>query len=105
MRLVGSVGSTRQFAFDLASTLAEEGLTGFREAGDAWGEALTLHLLGRVALACGDAGRAQSLCEPSLKLFRAQGDRFGIAAVQCTLGRLALQRGDYAEALALFERR
>ncbi|MFT4135439.1 ATP-binding protein [Microbacterium sp.] len=59
------------------STL-EDSLAGFREVGDAWGQAMALVTLGRLALLGGDLSAAQTRFEESLSLAETQGERLGI---------------------------
>jgi predicted ATPase/DNA-binding SARP family transcriptional activator len=84
-----------------AGPLAEEALDGFRRAGDDWGEAAALHVLGWVALARGDLGEARRTGEQSLALFRRLGDRWGRVRADDLLGVLAEAAGDLDRATTL----
>ncbi len=56
----------------------EASLAGFREVGDAWGQAMALVMLGRLAMLGGDLSVARAHFEESLALATAQGERLGI---------------------------
>jgi predicted ATPase/class 3 adenylate cyclase/Tfp pilus assembly protein PilF len=81
----------------------EESLVLSRALGDKGGTAHTLHLLGTVVEAVGDAGAARSHLEESLTIRREIGDHWGTGASLQTLGVLLLRGGDLASAQARFE--
>jgi predicted ATPase/class 3 adenylate cyclase len=73
-----------------------------RDAGDPFGLALALFILGDLS-AVADRPAARTRYEESLALFREMGDFWGMALPLTSLGRLALQDGDYETARSLYE--
>lgn len=69
---------------DLAAGHAalEQSLTGFRAAGDVWGQAMTLVTLGRIDLATQDIDGAAQRFEQSLQLASSTGQMLGIVIAQ-----------------------
>jgi predicted ATPase/DNA-binding CsgD family transcriptional regulator len=88
---------------DLATPCLVESLALWREAGDEWGIAFTLGVIGVVAEDAGDFGEALPLLEESLHLFRSMGDRSNAALVQTHLGVVAWGQGDLQRAIPLWE--
>jgi predicted ATPase/class 3 adenylate cyclase/DNA-binding CsgD family transcriptional regulator len=95
---------------DRAEALSEECLARCRELGDTAGMALSLRLLGSIALSKCNLIVAYSRTEESLALFREVGDKEGTAWSLNNLASIVSQQGEYAraislkeEALALFE--
>jgi predicted ATPase/class 3 adenylate cyclase/uncharacterized protein HemY len=86
-----------------AKSLSEEGLALFREAGDKFGMAECLNVLGYHALVDGDHERARAIWEENLALRKEIGDTDGIAYVYSMLGYLAFRQGDYQRAITLYE--
>jgi predicted ATPase/DNA-binding CsgD family transcriptional regulator len=86
-----------------AYELAGESRRLFQEAGEAWGIAMTLRLLGKATGQLGDLMAARSLLEESAAQFRIIGDRRYLMMPVDALGLVALQQGDYACARAHFE--
>lgn len=76
----------------------ERSLGGFRADDDTWGQAMSLVMLGRIALAVGDPLRARGRFEDSLTLAAAQGERLGIVIAHNHLGWARLLLGDLAGA-------
>ncbi len=72
----------------------ERSLAGFREIGDAWGQAMALVMLGRIAMLSSDLGAARDRFEESLSLASAQGERLGIVIAQNHRGWARLFAGD-----------
>jgi predicted ATPase len=84
----------------------EASLAGFREAGDAWGQAMVLVTLGRVDLATEDVGGAAKRFDESFKLASSAGEMLGIVIAQHNRGWPKFLAGDidgaeldFAEAL------
>ena len=86
-----------------AAELAEDWLARCRRAGDAWGIASAVNLLGAIARAEGDGPEAEARFAEALALFRRLGDRSRVALVLCNAGALALGQGDPERAAALLE--
>jgi predicted ATPase/DNA-binding SARP family transcriptional activator len=84
-----------------AAPLAEQALAGFRRAGDEWGVAAALNVLGWTALARSELDEARRRGETSLALFRQIGDRWGQVRADELLGVLAEIAGDLDEAAEL----
>jgi tetratricopeptide (TPR) repeat protein len=78
-------------------------VTLFRGVGDTNGLAAALGLLGTIAHAQGDAGRARALYEESLELHRALEAKWETATALSRLGTLAHEQGDDGRATALYE--
>ena len=93
----------RQGDLGRAGTALRESLTLWRELGDKWGMAFSLHNLGHVAEVQTDYGRANAHFEESLLLFRELGDKWGIGWSLNCLGHEILGQGDYSRAKPLFE--
>ncbi len=89
--------------FAQAEVLAREGLVECQALGDARGQALSLHMLQRVARTKGDYRMARSLAEEALALFQQIGDQVNAAWSHFRLARLARAQGEYDRACALFE--
>src|SRR6266540_1561789 len=85
-----------------AGLLAEEALTLYRELGDAWGVAYSIHLLGGVAMES-DWGAARQRFEESLSAFRELGDEHFVGIATDLLALAYYKLGDPTRALALCE--
>jgi len=83
--------------------LVEESLTLFREAGDKFGMAQCLDLLGGVIWEEGDSGPVKALWEENLALRKEIGDRDGIARVLARLGMWAFSQDDLNRSVSLYE--
>ncbi|GEP47140.1 DUF4062 domain-containing protein [Microbacterium saccharophilum] len=77
-----------------AAAELERSLSGFRAGDDTWGQAMSLVMLGRIALAVGDPAGARSRFEDSLGMATAQGERLGIVIAHNHLGWARLFLGD-----------
>ncbi|RFS83199.1 AfsR/SARP family transcriptional regulator [Actinomadura spongiicola] len=88
---------------DAIDELVSSALDGFRDIGDAWGEAAALATRAAQALTAGDLSRAGVDGERALELFRKTNDRWGRLRVIETLGHLAEVTGDYDRAARLHE--
>ncbi|MGM1030173.1 MAG: DUF4062 domain-containing protein [Actinomycetota bacterium] len=77
-----------------AAAVLERSRAGFRELGDAWGEAMTLVMLGRIALLTGEVADARDRFEESLALASAQGELLGIVIARNHRGWAQLLAGD-----------
>jgi tetratricopeptide (TPR) repeat protein len=88
--------------YERASSLYNECLTIFRQAGDGAGAAWTLNYLGDVAREKADLVAARSYCEQSLSEFRRQRDSWGIASALSDLASLSCDQGNNAEARRLY---
>jgi predicted ATPase len=84
-----------------ASTLFEESLALFKQAGAAGGAAYAQNDLGASLLAQRRTEEATALCEASLAAFKQMGDDWGQASALTNLGLAALSRGDTARATQL----
>ncbi|MEH0109693.1 DUF4062 domain-containing protein [Tersicoccus sp. MR15.9] len=85
----------------LTETL-ETSLGLFRQAGDRWGEAMALVVLGRVHFATGQIEEAAARFDASVRLARAVGDSLGTAIALHHRGWTDLVRGDAAAGQAAF---
>lgn len=74
----------------------------FRSAADAWGQAMALVMLGRIAVATGDLERARERFEESHRLATAQGELLGIVIAQNHRGWVRFLSGDAEGARADF---
>ncbi|MGP4114896.1 AfsR/SARP family transcriptional regulator [Streptomyces sp. 4N509B] len=81
--------------------LAGQALAGFRALGDLWGEAASLSVLARHALARGDLAATREQGERAARLFRELGDDWGVSQTVFPLASLAEIAGDHARAAAL----
>ncbi|MGC5075513.1 ATP-binding protein [Agrococcus sp. DT81.2] len=82
-----------------AMVVLERSRAGFREAGDAWGEAaISLVMLGRIALVTGALEEARGRFEASLELASAQHELLGVAIARNHRGWARLLSGDVAGA-------
>ena len=88
--------ATREGNYQEARRLAEEGLALRRRAGDHWGTAISLLVLGRNAHYLGDDDRAAQLTEESIAIFGQLGDKHGMSDGYDELGEFALGRGKFA---------
>lgn len=81
---------------DLPGAEAElqKSLEAFRSVGDAWGQAMALVMLGRIAMAGGDTAGALARFEESFQLAGAQGELLGIAIAQNHRGWARFLLGD-----------
>jgi len=86
----------------------ESSLASFRAEQDAWGQAMALVMLGRIAMAGGDRESARARFEESLQLASEQGERLGIVIAlnhrgwaRFLLGDLDAAREDFAQSLDL----
>ena len=86
-----------------ATALTEEALTLFRELGDRYGIAETLHQFGDIVREQGDYVRATALLEESLTVCRELGNKQEIALVLNGLGDVAVYQGDFARAAGLYQ--
>ena len=77
-----------------ATAVLERSRAGFRAVGDTWGEAMTLVMLGRIALLTGDIGGARERFEESLALATAQHELLGIGIARNHRGWARLFAGD-----------
>ena len=94
-RALLTIGMARFEARDPAALAAlEEALQLFGQAGDRFGQALTLTYLGRLTLGEHAGARAQAWLEESERLFRALGEGWGASLALTNLGLLFLLRGD-----------
>ncbi|GAA3203748.1 ATP-binding protein [Microbacterium terregens] len=93
---------------DLASGRAalEQGLTGFRDAGDRWGQAMILVALGRMDMVTQDVPAAAARFDESLALASSAGEMLGVVIAQHHRGWPKFLAGDidgaerdFAEAL------
>ena len=89
---------------DVASARAalEESLAGFNEAGDAWGQAMTLVTLGRIDLAAQDVAGAAQRFEESYRLASSAAEMLGIVIAQHHRGWPKFLAGDIDGAEADF---
>jgi tetratricopeptide (TPR) repeat protein len=85
-----------------ATALAEQALSGLREAGNRRGQAYALATLGEAARLRGEYDRAAALLEDCLVLRRDLGDPLRIAATLESQARLARSRGHTEEAIRLY---
>jgi predicted ATPase/class 3 adenylate cyclase len=92
-----------QIDHDRAEALSEECLALCRELGDTAGIALSLRLLGLIALRRYNFVVAYLQTEESLALFREVGDKEGIAWSLHNLAELVSMQGEYARAISLTE--
>ncbi len=81
-----------------ATAVLERGRAGFRALGDTWGEAMTLVMLGRIALLTGGLDDARARFEESLALATAQRELLGIVIARNHRGWARLLLGDLAGA-------
>jgi tetratricopeptide (TPR) repeat protein len=95
--IIGSDSPSSQRRF------CEESLALFRQLGNTWGIAYSLHVLGMVASYQGDNAAARSLSEESLVLRREIDDKKGIPWTLGTLADVAWSEGDYSLARSLLE--
>jgi tetratricopeptide (TPR) repeat protein len=87
-----------------AEQLLQQSLTIQQEAGERWGMAFSLHLLGLRASLRGDYATAQRLLRESLAIRSEIGDRWGMARSLSSLGRIAWRHlGAREEAKRLFQ--
>lgn len=77
-----------------AMAVLERSRAGFRELGDTWGEAMTLVMLGRIALLTGGLDDARARFEESLALATAQRELLGIVIARNHRGWARLLAGD-----------
>ena len=86
-----------------ARLLLEESLALYRELGDKWGAATSLHSLGGLEYQQGDYAYATArlLLEESLALYRELGDKHGIANEGMGLALVSFLQGDYPSARSL----
>lgn len=89
--------------YDRAEVLSEECLALSRELGDKAGMALSLRLLGSIALSRCNFVVACSQTEESLALFREVEDKEGIAWSLNNLATIVSYQGEYAKAISLKE--
>ncbi len=89
--------------YDRARTLCAAALALYERLGDAFGpaKALSLTILGNVALGRGDVDEAELLYERSLSSFDAAGDTWGRALALVNLGTTARYKGAYERAAHL----
>lgn len=80
----------------------QSSLEGFRSVGDAWGQAMALVMLGRIAMADGDIAGALARFEDSFQLASAQGELLGIVIAQNHRGWARFLVGDLEGARADF---
>ena len=73
-----------------------DSLKGFRDVGDAWGQAMALVMLGRIDMLTGDMASALDRFEESLTLARAQGERLGVGIALNHRGWAKAMGGDVA---------
>jgi predicted ATPase len=71
-----------------------DSLSAFREAGDAWGQAMALVMLGRIDMLGGDMATALGRFEESLTLARAHGERLGVGIALNHRGWAKVMGGD-----------
>jgi predicted ATPase/class 3 adenylate cyclase/DNA-binding CsgD family transcriptional regulator len=88
---------------DRAESLYEECLAWCRELGDTAGIALSLRLLGGIAMMRGTYAVAYARTEEALARFREMGDKEGIAWSLFNLAHMVNQQGEYARAISLIE--
>jgi hypothetical protein len=74
----------------------------FRELGDRWSVAASLHNLGAVTWKLGDLGRAREYLAEALLALRDLGDRGGVAENLAAFGALAISYGLHDRAARLF---
>lgn len=74
----------------------ETSRAGFAEVGDAWGQAMSLIVLGRVDMARGDMAAGRERFEESLGHARSQGERLGIVVATSSRGWTRVLTGDVA---------
>jgi len=81
----------------------EEALAAARQVGDAWGEAVTLGHLGRLALTDGDTARARAALAENVELARSIGDpeQLGMALCELASARIASGELDAASPLII----
>ncbi|WP_160150907.1 DUF4062 domain-containing protein [Microbacterium timonense] len=89
---------------DLTGATAElqRSLDGFGSVDDAWGQAMALVMLGRIAMAGGDVPEALARFEESLQLASAQGELLGMVIAQNHRGWARFLAGDVEGAHADF---
>ncbi|WBB63104.1 BTAD domain-containing putative transcriptional regulator [Streptomyces sp. WMMC500] len=94
------LGFARADGGDLPAAVREvdRALADFRRAGDRWGVAAALGVLGWESLRLGDTGAARREGEEARELFREAGDLWGQAHALRLLGVLAEVGGDYERA-------
>nr|BFE36337.1 BTAD domain-containing putative transcriptional regulator [Actinomadura rugatobispora] len=94
------LGLARADGGDLPAAIAlvNAALEEFRRAGDRWGTAAALSVLGWESLRLGDLPAARREGEEALALFRETGDRWGGSRALRLLGVLAEVDGDYGRA-------
>ncbi len=83
---------------------AEECVALYREAGDRFGMAECLGVLGWIALRAGNFEQAKLIHEQELALRAEFGDKDGIANVYRNYGNFVFRQGDFIQAAALFEK-
>ncbi|MGQ0549041.1 MAG: ATP-binding protein [Armatimonadota bacterium] len=93
----------RQWDHGRAAALAQESLTLCRDLEDKLGIAISLTILGQVALRQGNFERARAAFAESHALYREIGHTWGIAATLLALGFAADARNDTTKAVALYE--
>ncbi|MGH2376731.1 MAG: ATP-binding protein, partial [bacterium] len=93
----------RQWDHGRAAALAQEGLTLCRDLGDRLGIAISLTILGQVALRQGNLERAHAAFVESQALYREIGHTWGIAATLLALGFAADAQNDSTHAVVLYE--
>lgn len=81
---------------DAATDELTDSLNGFRDVGDAWGQAMALVMLGRIDMLTGDMASALDRFEESLTLARAQGERLGVGIALNHRGWAKAMSGDFA---------
>jgi tetratricopeptide (TPR) repeat protein len=84
-------------------TIAEEGVSLSRQAGDRQSEAGNVGMMGFAALQLGDFDRANRALDESLKLWRELGDAWAAAHILTHLAVPPLRLGDYQRAAAYAE--
>ena len=85
-----------------ARRACQESLELYRAAGDRYGMAVALNILGRAAYQRAEYDEAQRQCQESLELARALGNRWSLAFSLEHLGQIALAQLDYRRAGPLF---
>ncbi len=84
-----------------SASLAEEGLTLYRETGDKWNIAFSLNVLS-IMIGGSNPGRANALCQEGLALFQQVEDTWGVALTLAVLGETALHGMHDYQRLAAF---
>jgi len=97
-----AVLATSQGDHEAAGRLCEQSLTLYRDLSDKQGIAISLNILGNVAVNLGDHARAIALSEESLALHRELGAPRGIAVALNNLGSVLLKQNHAEQAGELF---